>query len=340
MSGPDFARYLTDYLARYLPGQRNLSTNTIASYRDSFRLFLLYCQDVKGIRPEKLSMDDIDKSAITGFLDWLESERGSSVGTRNQRLCAVKAFVQYVQTEDPKHLLEYQRILSIKQKKTAVKPMSYLSREGLHEVLCQPDLTTIKGRRDLVLLALLYDSGARVSELCGITIRDVRPDEPATITLFGKGRKIRSVPLMASTASLLQSYLTEHRCLNDPSKLDDPLFPNSWGRALTRSGVAAIVDRHVRRAREKAEFLIPERITPHSFRHQKAVDLLEAGVPLLYIRDLLGHRSVTTTEIYSKVSAEKRRETLEKAGSPVAAHDYPDWTEDENLMVWLSRLCH
>jgi site-specific recombinase XerD len=339
MSSSDFARYLTDYLSRYLPGQRNLSTNTIASYRDSFRLFLQYCQDTKGMRPERLSMDDIDRSAVVGFLDWLEKERGSSVATRNQRLCAIKAFIQFVQTEDLEHLLEYQRILSIKQKKTSSKPMSFLSKEGLHEVLGQPDLTTVKGRRDLVLLALLYDSGARVSELCGITIRDVRLDKPVTVTLFGKGGKFRTVPLMVNTASLLKSYLSERHCFNDPSKLDDPLFPNSWGRALTRSGVAAIVDRHVKRAQEQGEVFIQEGITPHSFRHQKAVDLLEAGVPLLYIRDLLGHVSVSTTEVYLKVSVEKRREALEKASPVVDEDDYPDWAEDESLMNWLSRLC-
>jgi site-specific recombinase XerD len=335
----DFAGYLTDYLARYLPGQRNLSPNTIASYRDTFRLLLAYLADARSLKAESLSMGDIGKETVLGFLAWLEDSRGCSVNTRNQRLCAIKAFVRFVQSEDLDHLLEYQRILAIKHKKSVSQPISYLSKEALAEVLLQPDTNSSKGRRDLVLLALLYDSGARVSELCDIKVRDVRLDEPATVSLHGKGRKIRIVPLMHNTRSLLEAYLSESRLLDDSGKLDTPLFMNSHGTRLSRSGVAAIVSRHVESARADSRVVIPDAITPHSFRHQKAVDLLDAGIALPYIRDLLGHRSVTTTEVYTRISAEKRRAILEKADSVTENIEYPDWREDGSLMEWLSGLC-
>ena len=339
MGRRDFARYLTDYLAKYLPGQRNLSTNTIASYRDAFRLLLVYLSRAKNMKAEAISMSDINKDAVVGFLAWLENERGCSISTRNQRLCAIKAFIHYVQSEDLENLLEYQRILAIKQKKTASKPMVYLSKEAFAEVLRQPDTSLAKGRRDLVLLALLYDSGARISELCNILVRDIRLEMPIVLTLRGKGCKVRAVPLMGNTGSLLEAYLAENKLLDDSGKLDHPLFQNSHGSKLSRSGAAAIVERHVESARLDSDIFIPQGITPHSFRRQKAIDLLDVGVPLLYIRDLLGHKSVTTTEVYARVSEDKRRATLEQITVSSKEIDYPDWRQDSGLIEWLNDLC-
>lgn len=328
----DFARYLTAYLGRYLPGQRNLSPNTIASYRDAFRLLLSYFESL-GKRAERLSMDDLDSVAVEGFLGWL-AERGCSPSTLNQRLSAVKAFVGYVKLEDPGRLLQYQRILSIRQRKAAQKRMVIPGREGVAAILAHPDVTTARGRRDMVLLTLLYDSGARVSELCALNVGDVRIDDPATVTLFGKGRKFRVVPLMRATARLVGGYIDEARSGASP---DDPLFPSPKGGHLTRAGVSDILARHVRGAREKGASM-PDGVSPHSLRHQKAIDLLESGVNLVYIRDILGHRSVTTTEVYATVSLARKRELLESASVAPNAREYPDWAEDKDLMSWLKTL--
>lgn len=335
MSGtPDLARHLTAYLGLHLPGRRNLSTNTIASYSDTFRLLLRYLEE-SGKRPESLSMGDLDMDAVEGFMDWLRGH-GSSDRTINQRLSAVKAFVRYAMPRDPARLLQYQQVLAIRQLKAAPRRMVVPGREGLAAILANPDAGTPRGRRDMVLLTVLYDTAARVSELCGITIGDVRLEDPATVTLRGKGRKARVVPLMRPTAKLLSSYVSDAR---DGCSPGDPLFPNPHGGPLTRAGVAGIVSRHVRGAIEGGT-AIPEGVTPHSFRHQKAIDLLESGVNLVYIRDLLGHASVKTTEIYATVSLARKRELLEQAATAPKARDYPsrDWSEDGDLMSWLRGL--
>lgn len=332
----DFARHLTAYLGRYLPGQRNLSPNTIASYSDAFRLLLAYFESA-GKRAELLSMGDLDREAVEGFMSWLAG-RGCSDSTLNQRLCAVKAFVNYVKGKDPARLLQYQQVLSIRQRKAQPAKMVVPGREGLAAILAHPDGSTRRGRRDMVLLTLLYDSGARVSELCGLRLRDVRLDDPATVTLYGKGRKSRVVPLMRATASLVGRYIEEAYPDAGPAEMDSPLFPNPRGGHLTRAGVADIVARHVKGARG-AGAPIPEGVSPHSFRHQKAIDLLESGVNLVYIRDLLGHRSVTTTGIYATVSLARKRELLEAAATAPRTRDYPDWSGDKELMSWLKSLC-
>lgn len=339
MRDRDFAARATDYLGRHLPGTRNLSANTIASYRDAFKLLVIYFRDAVGIAPENLSMADLDRDALEGWLAWLQ-ERGCGDSTLNQRLCAMKAFVRYVMPDDPGRMLQYQRILDMRQRKCASKPMVLPGREGLAAMLRQPDRSTQRGRRDLVLLSVMYDSGARVSEVCGISVRDVRLEPPATIVLHGKGRKARTVPLMAPTAQLLSEYMDERGFARMAACLDEPLFPNSHGRPLSRMAVSDMVARYAQMARE-AGFDVPAGVTPHSLRHQKAVDLLEAGVNLVYIRDILGHRSVTTTEIYATVSSERKRAALEKGaeGSATAGVVYPDWTDDGDLMGWLKRLC-
>lgn len=332
----DFAGFVTAYLGRYLPGQRNLSSNTIASYRDMFRLLISYFQE-RGKEPERLAMGDLDRESVEGFLAWL-SGRGCSDSTLNQRLCAVKAFVGYVKAEDPAHLLQYQRVLAIKQRKKKVPTMTVPGKEGVAAILRNPDVTTPKGRRDMMLLTLLYDSGARVSELCGITIRDLRLGDPAVVTLTGKGRKTRVVPLMGATVRLLEGYLDEFHPSLTSADLGKPLFPNPQGARMTRAGVADVVARHVKGARESGA-VMPEGVSPHSLRHQKAIDLLESGVNLVYIRDLLGHRSVTTTEIYATVSLTRKRELLERASTAPRSDDYPDWSNDKDLMSWLKSLC-
>lgn len=337
MSGEaDFARHLTAYLGRHLPGQRNLSANTIASYSDAFRLLLAYFE-TRGKRAERLSMGDLDRDAVEGFMGWLAA-RGCSDSTLNQRLCAIKAFVNYVKGEDPARLLQYQQVLAIRQRKASPARMVVPGRDGLAAILAHPDATTSRGRRDMVLLTLLYDSGARVSELCALRLRDIRLDDPATVTLLGKGRKSRVVPLMRATASLVGKYVEEAYPDAGPVDLDSPLFPSPRGGHLTRAGVSDIVARHVRGAKRSGA-AIPQGVSPHSLRHQKAIDLLESGVNLVYIRDLLGHRSVTTTEIYATVSLKRKRELLEAAATAPRTHDYPDWSEDKGLMEWLKSLC-
>ena len=336
MKPTDFAKALTHYLAVYLPGQRNVSSNTIKSYRDTFKLFLLYCKQDCNLAIERLSLGCIDKTLILGFLEWLEKDRSNSVSTRNQRLACIHGFYRYMQLEDPVGLLSYQKILSIPIKKTQQPTINHLTPDALKLILAQPDPSTANGRRDLVLLCVLYDTGARVQELVDLKVGNVRLDPPPILTLTGKGRRTRQVPIMSNTQALLKQYMDEAFSIQN-SMQDHPLFFNRQRRKMTRAGISFILDKYVSQARAKS-LIIPSKVTPHVIRHTKAMLLLQAGVSLIYIRDLLGHVDIATTEIYARADTEMKRKALEKAYPEIVAANLPDWQKDEALLSWLTSL--
>lgn len=339
MKETDFARHLTGFLSKYLPGQRNLSPNTIASYRDAFKLFLTFCEVKKKKKVDRLKLIDISRELVVEYLLWLEEQRYCSLSTRNQRLAAFRSFFHYVSMSAPETLLVCQKILNIPMKKNARPIMSYFSPEGLHLLLKQPDTSTRQGRRDHALLVLLYDSAARVQELADLCIRDIRLENPATVTLRGKGRKTRIVPVTSKTVSILNQYFHEKGWRGNTGILDFPVFMNNRHLKLSRAGIAHILSKYVESARKINEGLIPQTVSPHSLRHSKAVHLLRSGVPLIYIRDFLGHASITTTEIYAKVDTEERRKALENAYEIPSQDLVPDWEADKGLMAWLGDLC-
>ncbi|WP_052300645.1 tyrosine-type recombinase/integrase [Kyrpidia tusciae] len=188
MRPTDFALLLTRYLSQHLPAQRNLSRQTIQSYRDTFKLLLRFCQAERGWVPENITLAQIDRACIEAFLDWIETVRHCTVATRNQRLAALKSFFRWVSYEAPEHLESTQRVLGIPWKKTGQPKMMYLTANAVQALLAQPDRTTPAGRRDATLLALLYDTGARVQELVDLRVRDVRIESPAVVTLTGKAQ--------------------------------------------------------------------------------------------------------------------------------------------------------
>ena len=339
MSETDFARHITGFLSRYLPGERNLSTNTISSYRDAFKLFLLFCETDRKMKADKIHISDITPELVTEYLAWLERVRHSGISTRNQRLAAFKSFFHYVAAMQPEHMLNCQRILGLPMKKYAHPAMSFFSPEGLHLLLGQPDTATRKGRRDHALLVVLYDTAARVQEIADLRVRDVRFEQPATVTLHGKGRKIRIVPITAKTASIMEGYFQENGWIAKTGALDLPVFMNSRRCKLSRAGVAHILARHVESMSVNDSRHLPPSVSPHCLRHSKAVHLLKSGVPLIYIRDFLGHVSVTTTEIYAKADTEEKRKALEGAYEVPSQEIVPEWENNHGLMTWLSELC-
>ena len=338
MKQTDLARILTRFLADYLPGQRNVSTNTIKSYRDTFKLILLFSEREMNVKAEKLTLSLMDTGTIIKFLDWLEKTRNASISTRNQRLAAIHSFYRYAQMENPELLLECQRVLNLPFKKKMTKPVDYLSPEALRGLFAQPNVQTKRGRRDLILMITLYDTAARVQELIDLTARDIRLVSPAVITLTGKGNKKRCVPIMSKTKLMLEEYMKANK-LDVNGKQDHPLFFNSQHHKFTRPGITYILGKYFFLAKEKNRNVIyPENLTPHMIRHTKAMHLLEAGVNLIYIRDLLGHVSVTTTEHYAKANSETKRKALESAYMDVT-EDVPVWREDTELLHWLQNLC-
>lgn len=219
----------------HLYGMFNKYLYTIKSYRDTFCLLLLFMKEMNK-KIDRICLVDIDADLVIRFLDWLEVNRGNSASTRNVRLAAIHAFFRYVQFQNPEMLLHCQRILAIPMKETEKRFVEYLPEQALRELLSLPDQTKKYGIRDTALLCLLYDSGARVQELIDLSLLDIRLETPATIRLYGKGRKVRVVPLMSQTATILQKYLNMWH-LDAARKPDDPVFVNHQGKRLTRPGV-------------------------------------------------------------------------------------------------------
>ncbi|MCL6445471.1 MAG: site-specific integrase [Alicyclobacillus sp.] len=337
MKPTDFAYHLTEYLSKYLPGSVGASPNTICSYRDTFSLLLRFCFEEKSIPAEKVTLDTLQRNLIDEFLAWLEINRGCSVSTRNQRLAGIHAFFRYVQLEDPARLFLCQQILAIPMKRSERKTFHHLSLEAIKAILEQPDTNRREERRDLVLLSLMYDAGARVQEIADLTVTDVRLETPPTVKLTGKGNKSRLVPLMTPTANLLSQYMAE-RGLKSHACRPHPLFYNRSRDKLTRAGIAYILKKYVEQARSRYPELLPKVVSPHSLRHSKAMHLLQSGVNLVYIRDLLGHVSVKTTEVYARADSMMKRNALESAYQATSPSEMPVWQQNHELLMWLKQL--
>ena len=334
MRPTDFSKYLTDYLTRYLSHERGSSSNTITAYRDTFVLYITFMERIQNIKAEKLYLKSITKESIVAFLDWLQTERKCSDATRNLRLATLHSFFRFVQYQNPENLYEYQSIMSIKLKKTKQTAINYLTTEGIKLLLEQPNLASEKGRRDLALLSLMYDTGSRVQEIIDLTPSAIRLDKPYTIKVTGKGNKTRIVPLLENQVKILKSYLNEHHLLTPQVRMH-PLFSNSRQEKLTRPGVTHILLKYADKARVNKPELIPNKLSCHSLRHSKAMHLLQAGVNLVYIRDILGHVSVQTTEIYARADSRQKREAIENAYVDLTPKQNPIWENNNDLLAWL-----
>ncbi|TJX12761.1 integrase [Tissierella creatinini] len=329
--------YISNYLSKYLPGIAGLSTNTILSYRDMFRLLITFYESELSISPEKIQINNLNHDNILNFLKWLEENRGNSISTRNIRLASIHAFSRYLMKKEPSCMAEIQKILDIPYKKIRKGSIEYIDQDSMKILLELPDMETKVGLRDATLLSLLYDTGCRVQELCDLKPIDIRLNTPATIKITGKGNKIRIVPILPSMAKLLEKYMESYN-LNKDNLNFSPLFQNRMGEKLTRKGVSYIVDKYVEIAKEIRKGSFPERFTPHCFRHSKSMHLLQAGVNLIYIRDLLGHVDVKTTEIYARIDGEMKRKALEKGMNIIPEDGLPVWQENKSLLEWLNSL--
>lgn len=332
----NFARSLSNYFFEYLPVQKGLSENTIKSYRDSMSVFLDYCEKERRLKRERLEIRNLDRSLIEDFLSWLEQEKRNSVATRNLRRIALNTFFRYLQYENPEYILLCQHILSIPHKAVQKQAIRHLPVEAIEEILRQPDLKSRGGRRDFALLSLMYESAARISEIAGLCIGDLHLERGGAIVhLRGKGKKFRDVPLIHDVSSLLKSYLSEEKRYR-PCDKTEPLFCNRDKEKLTRAGISYIFNKYVDATRLGTLDLLPSKVFPHIFRHSRAMHWLEAGVDLQYIKDLLGHADLSTTEVYAQLNTEMKRKILEEVHpQDHQSPKYPSWTEDQNLMSWL-----
>jgi len=282
MRPTDFSYALTKYLSIYLPGQYNASQHTILAYRDSFKLLLRYAETDRSINPERLTLAMIDVPFIYGFLNWLEGN-GNAIPTQNQRLAAMKAFFRWLQRDRPDMMSRCQEVMGIPLKRTSKATVGYLSVDAIKALLAAPDASEKYGLRDLAILCLLYDSGARVSEIAGLTPQDLRLDAIPIINLFGKGRKMRQCPLSAPVAENLRRYLSAWK-LNTPEKSSVPLFLNHKDERIGRAGITYVLKKYISAVKTADPTLISVGVSPHMLRHSKAMHLLQAGVNLIYIK--------------------------------------------------------
>lgn len=331
----DFAVSLRRFLTGHLAGLRGYSPHTIASYRDAFKLLICYFRDQRHIPPENLTLEAIDAAAITGFLHWLRTTRGNSASTCNQRLAAIDSFFTWMQTQDPARMACCQDILAIPVTRHDRPSVAHLSVDQTRHLLATPDRSTRTGRRDATLLATLYDTAARVQELAELRVRDIRLDDPAMAALTGKGRKTRHVPIDINTTALLAAYLAEQQ-LNRSGREDHPVFFNQHQTKLSRGGIAWILRKYQTLAADPT--LASTRLSPHTLRHSRAMHIYDSGVPLPYIRDILGHVDLSTTEIYARASTEAKRKALEAVYDNVVTADLTEWNQNPELLDWLANL--
>ena len=326
-----FPALLQDFFSKRLIAQRQASPHTVASYRDTFRLFLRYAHDCTKKPASTLTLAELDAPLILGFLDHLECQRQNHARTRNARLSAIRSFLHYAALHDPTTLPVIQRSLAIPTKRFDRPLVGFLSREELEAILAAPDSSTWTGRRDHVLFATMYNTGARVSEIINVRVGDVTLDQSSSIHLHGKGRKERAVPLWKTTAKRLKEWLSHVQ--GNP---EAPLFPNRHGRMLTRSGVEDRLRAAVEIAATHCPSLEKRRVSPHVLRHTTAMHLLQSGVDLSVIALWLGHESPETTHLYVEADLAMKERALKKLQSP------PNKTfrfrADDRLLAFLNSL--
>lgn len=338
MNKKNFQYYLSDFLTNEMISNRNNSSNTISSYAATFKLFVEYLSVEKAIQPNHVKLTDLTRENVKSYLNWLEDVRHVQPASRNIRLAAIRSFVKYVQCEDIEHIYEYQKILSIKNKKSSSKEVMWLSKSQIISILNMPNSSLKDGLRNKVLLTVLYDTGIRVDELIHMKLIDIRMNNPYSIKILGKGKKVRVVPIMGNTVELLKIYIKENSLETRQYTDHEYLFQNRSGNPFTRTGIAYIIDKYVNLANLTDHANITINVHPHIFRHSKAVHLLESGIPLMYIKDILGHSSVKTTEIYARVCNQNKIAALEKVYEDVVQVSQEDWTGNDDLMEMLNKL--
>jgi len=313
MKSADLSRWMSSFFLIHLAAERNVSRNTALAYRDAWKLFLRFAAERHRRKVEALAIDDFTPDVVLAFLDDLEATRKNSIQTRNVRLAAIHCFFRYVLECEPSLAAICQRILKIPVKRTVRPVLGYLSADELETLLSQVDRSTRKGKRDYLTLALLYDTGARIQELLDLKPADFHLLSPSFVRILGKGRKERLCPLLPQTARLVSRFLeAEDRTCDD----DQPLIQNRCGQRLTRQGAGYLLKQYLQKAAKMVPSLSRSGISPHTLRHTKAMHLLQSGVPIITIKDVLGHADVKSTEVYVQSDPEMKRKALEQAGTP------------------------
>lgn len=310
MNTPTLPAYIQRFFTDRLATQLRASTNTVASYRDTFRLLLRYVADQLKKPPTNLAIEDIDADLVGKFLSYVEMTRGNSVRSRNTRLSAIRSFYRYVAMYEPQAIHHCQRILAIPSKRYVKRSVNYLTRVEIEALIAAPDTTTWLGRRDRALLLLAVQTGLRVSEIINLKCKDVILGTGAHVRCEGKGRKERATPLRKDCTSMIRTWLIE-RAAGD----DDPVFVSTRGGMLSRDAIERIVQKQAASASTHCPSLKGKKVSPHVLRHSAAMELLQNGVDCTVIALWLGHESVETTQVYVHANMHLKEKAMAKTTS-------------------------
>lgn len=325
-----FSRNIEDYLSVYAPNTLGVSDNTISSYSYTFVKYLDYREKNDSISPDELELEDFTAESVEAFLDWLEQDCNCKTVTRNQRLSAIHAFCRYLCRKEVRLLNQWQQILSVKEKKHAVKKVvDYLTVDETSAILKAVNTEDTSGKRDELMLTLLYDTAGRVQEIADLRFGDITllTKNTSMVRLTGKGSKTRNVPLSTRTYEMLVPYIESS---NGSAK--DYLFVNRTGKNLTRHGITYILKKYAAKAAETCPSIARKDISPHIMRHSKAVHMLQGGVDLSKIRDFLGHEHITTTEIYVHTVDTDLQVALATNKNNAEGLEIASWHKDPNIM--------
>ncbi len=325
--------WLHAFFHEWLAQQRNLSHHTVMSYRDTWRLFLGFIAQRRRRSVSDLKIEELTANEVLAFLRHTEEERKVTIGTRNCRLAALRSFFRFVGDREPLVLSQCAEVLRIPTKKAPTSEVHYLDVDEVTAILRQPDRSTLEGQRDHALLALLYNTGARIQETLDLCPRSVRFRSPAQVTLLGKGRKQRICPIWPETAGLLSALLKRQPRLDD-----EPIFLNRYGQPLGAAGVRFKLKDYVRRAAERVASLRGKRVGPHTFRHSMGVTMVAAGIDVTVIRSLFGHVSLDMTNRYARANLETKRRAIQQVEASTRPGKPPRWKRDPDLLSWLNSL--
>jgi integrase/recombinase XerD len=302
---------LEAFFSDRLINEKGASQHTIAAYRDTFRLLLSFAQRRTGKQPCKLEIDELDAPLIQAFLDHLERDRGNSPRTRNARLAAIHSLFRFAALRHPEHAELISRVLAVPTKRFDRAIVSYLTKEEADALINAPDRSRWIGRRDHALLALTVQTGVRVSELASLRCQDVHLGTGPHVQIAGKGRKQRATPLTKHTVAVLREWTQERA-----GQPNQPLFPTSRGRPLSRDAIALLVAKHAKTAGRVCPTLHNKTVSPHTLRHTAAMNLLHAGVDSTVIALWLGHESVEATQIYVHADMQIKERALARTTPP------------------------
>lgn len=338
MKHQNLSSVVHSYFLDYLPRHKGLQSSTIRSYRDSLRLFLIFAAGIHRRGVSALDLEHIDYHTMQAFLHNMEAERGNAISTRNQRLAALHVFYEYLGRTVPEMLPSCAKVAAIPMKRCPLPEMSFLARDEVEALFaCIPTQDRLS-RRDRALLMLLYNTGARVSEVAHLTIAQLDLQSPARVRLLGKGSKWRTCPLWGQTATALQSMLDERATGLPP---EAPVFVGTGQAPMTRFGIYKRIRHYAQCWETSAKPASQIRITPHVFRHTTAVHLLEAGVEVNVIRGWLGHVNLETTNRYAEITIRMKADALALCEPVAADPGHPrksSWQDDAAMLAWLSSL--